>query len=128
MEPKLLTEAEAEALWNTANNKLPQDFFSELRERGLIVPEPSPLMEEAARLTDQYINDEIDEIEDLALAALKRGMELAPRVELTRDMVQEAAIRAGIYHFLTEDCAQQRRITSLHTALLEQLKEAGRGA
>ena len=86
-EPKLLTEAEAKILWgNSPTHETFDAFKAQLRERGLIAPEPvDALLIVARKQADMWWPDEgaltgsmdgsmwMERI----LAALKRGMELA---------------------------------------------------
>lgn len=95
MEPKLLTEYEAQALWagTFVHHAKPfADYLAELRERGLIAPEPvDPLLIEAREIcsaayraasytayADEMARGGRDDtiIVHATLAALKRGMEL----------------------------------------------------
>lgn len=128
---KLLTEAEARAIYIAATS--PDDFNNRLRERGLIAPEPTcPLLIEAravvARNSSWRLSDEdraacLDGKYDsgeyvcLALAALKRGMEMRP--PLTREMVREALVDAGIYHLLPGQ-VEDNKIDRLHAALTKE--------
>lgn len=100
--PKLLTEAEADRLFYKSHT----EAMAELRERGLIAPEPvDALLFEArevviATTPQPQRNFDIRKAEirrgwkddgfcvQIALAALRRGMELA-KPELTREMVGE---------------------------------------
>lgn len=88
-EPKLLTEADFNRVWALRDS--PVELRAFLRERGLIAEEPvDRLMKKAVELVDLWLPDETElrhEAIDLALTALRRGMELAPRKELTREMV-----------------------------------------
>jgi hypothetical protein len=116
-EPKLLTEVEAQVLFGWTAFA---DFLAELRERGLIAEEPvDPLLVEAEALVQRWCGQEGAEIEDLALAALRRGIEIgeANRKELTREMVLAAALVASPY-----GCITDRYVNELHAALQEQLK------
>ena len=128
---KLLTEAEAHWLANAAKPSEAQAF---LRERGLIAPEPvDPLLIEARNVVADYAagtrgyqiyeasyregkRDSDSEIQ-VALAALRRGMELRP--ELTREDVREAldvALPCEREWWLGELADR------LHTALVERMK------
>jgi hypothetical protein len=121
MEPKLLSEREAAILFGG----LPVDhILLALRERGLIAPEPvDPLLEEADSMVFYHtIWDTLHDKEaahDLALAALKRGMELA-RPTLTREMVASAYRSAWGYYASNEDA-----ITAIHAALVERMTQGG---
>ena len=85
--PVLLTVAMAEALGAMS----PECRVKMLRERGLIAPEPvDALLVEALRLCEDWDADPVSGTDALALAALRRGMELA-KPELTREMVRSAA-------------------------------------
>ena len=94
-EPKPYTLAEWRARLSPHIFEMIQE---ELRERGLIAEEPvDPLLEKAVELVDLWLPDETElrhEAIDLALAALRRGMELAPRKTLTREMVEEMTFPA----------------------------------
>ena len=104
-EPKLLTEAE----WhNLLARPTSSQIIDDLRERGLIAPEPEPvdpLLDEAREIVAKLSEDDgnpafacavrsckrDDDLEvRIALTALRRGMELAERPTLTREMVREA--------------------------------------
>lgn len=124
-EPKLLTEAEWVNLiglsaWSKAQGTI--------RERGMIAPEPvDPLLVEAAALVQSWCGQEGAEIEDLALAALRRGKELAERPTLTAEKVREAVeavqewIEAG--GFTGSDVWDDENLyTVLSAALVERLK------
>jgi hypothetical protein len=109
--PKLLTEAEAIVL--LSNIYMDKEVkIAELRERGLIAPDPvDPLLVEARNVVGDYAaktngyeiyeavyrqgkRDSDSEVQ-VALAALRRGMELTPAARpLTREMVREAVIGA----------------------------------
>lgn len=86
-EPKLLTEAEAKSIaWGTN----PHNIMFELRERGLIAPEPmDALLIEARKIREQWLDHQHEGSIDALLAALKRGMELA-QPPLTQEMVRES--------------------------------------
>jgi hypothetical protein len=87
----------------------------ELRERGLIAPEPvDPLLIEVSELAQRYLCSDCWGAEDLALAALRRGMELAERPTLTRGMVETAVNIANI--------AEGSFVEALHAALVERIK------
>lgn len=118
-EPKLLTEAEWRTiLRQSVNYDVANSIICDLRERGMIAPEPvDPLLVEAAALVQSWCGQEGAEIEDLALAALRRGMELAERPTLTREMVREA--HRQVYG---EYVGQEASIESLHAALVDRLK------
>lgn len=99
-EPKLLTEAEALELYLN----LPRaDYIAALRERGLIAPQP--VVDPVKVAAREVVGDLTDVAKEplfrgdydtglyvsIALAALKRGMELQREAApLTRDMVREA--------------------------------------
>jgi hypothetical protein len=142
-EPKLLTEAE----WREMS-PYPKDYIEqELRERGLIAQEPvKPLLIEAREVcasecgqigaaAQAYREGRWDSADPMkvALAALRRGMELAqrpepqPAVALTREMVREAADVAAIDYLLRakdydHPDAFEFRIKRLHAALTEMMK------
>ena len=97
-EPKPLTEADIRAgLPRLSENDL-SNVLALFRERGLIAEEPvDRLMKKAVELVGLWLPDETElrhEAIDLALAALRRGMELAPRKTLTREMVEEMTFPA----------------------------------
>lgn len=146
-EVKLLTEAE----WRTTlrqwvNIAATESVIRELRERGLIAPEPvDPLLVEALELAAQSFelqgddvtareiregvyNHEVDDLTTLpglALSALRRGMELgrSDRSEalahpvLTREMVREAVFQRVGYPLIWEDA--QAVADALNAALTE---------
>ena len=142
MELRLLTEAQA----ISAHMKDRDEFLTELRERGLIAPEPDPLLVEAREIAanafrgkslDDLVEETLSARNDhsatveAALAALRRGMELA-QPKVTRERLLEACVEGGVWHFIahqfdTQHPTSQRRLDRLHAALQEQLKEAGRG-
>ena len=123
VEPKLLTEAEAMRLATYADV---ETILTELRERGLIAPEPpvDPLLLEAREVCASVEPNIASNARKgdwdhsfsmkLALAALKRGMELA-RPELTREQVREAYYDAG-------GLEVGSFIDRLHAALTEQVR------
>ena len=108
----LLTEREAKVLWEASfsqHAKTFKNYCAELRERGLIAPEPEPvdpLLVEAGNICEAYFgaqgasdtareyrpggryHREDDAEMSLALAALRRGKELgqAAARPLTREM------------------------------------------
>lgn len=118
-EPKLLTEAEWLAWMQKPQST--EKALTDLRERGLIAEEPvDRLMKKAVELVDLWLPDETElrhEAIDLALAALRCGMELAPRKELTREMVRK--IYNGTKPFSPTD---EAHITRIHAALTEALQ------
>ena len=102
-EPKLLTEADVSALYELARNATPENFRKAVAMQGLIAEEPvDPLLVEARQIIadtcdtheskGQWLDGVWDDEQemDIALAALRRGMELAPSKELTREMVAAA--------------------------------------
>ena len=93
-ELKLLTEADIDRFRTMSQEAV----TAELRERGLIAEEPvDRLMKKAVELVGLWLPDETElrhEAIDLALAALRCGMELAPRKTLTREMVEEMTFPA----------------------------------
>ena len=103
MEPKLLTEAEWECLmrevFKAGTFAVIKD---ELRDRGLIAPEPEPVDPITVTLCNA-MNESLDrlgafgqdEAENLREELRRRGMELAPAKELTREMVRDA-VYAGL--------------------------------
>jgi len=129
-EPKLLTEAEWAGLLGPTGYQL---HGPELRERGLIAPEPvdPDLLEawkvvgawaletfgaESSAVAHYSTNKVVEDMNThLALAGLKRGKELAQPKTLTREMVAEAFKSVFGFH---SDYNTDR----LHTALMEQMK------
>ena len=86
-----------------------------LRARGLIAEEPvDPLLVEARCRDGSW--DETTHMA-VALAALRRGMELAPRKELTREMVLKAH-----WHATGAETVEANLIDRLHAALTEALQ------
>lgn len=123
-EPKLFTLAEAQDRFGDA-------FNAELRERGLIAEEPvDPLLVEAREICAKQAEgngahnwaiecragecDTSDEVE-CAMIALRRGMELAPRKELTREMVLKAH-----WHATGAETVEANLIDRLHAALTKE--------
>ena len=111
-EPKLLTEAEWLAWMQKPQST--EKALTDLRERGLIAEEPDMVTAEYQKLWEAW--DGVD-YRDLGLAALRRGMELAPRKELTREMVRK--IYNGTKPFSPTD---EAHITRIHAALTEALQ------
>lgn len=117
-EVKLLTERELLGLleWNT-----PKQILDELRERGLIKPEPvDPVRLMAVQIMD-YLNPQGDEqdINWIVNTILRPGidaLELAERKELTRDMVLDAVSPRVIGSDYAVD------YYGIHAALVERLK------
>ena len=130
MEPKLLTEAELQSIRAMAFNGYDGDRIETLlRERGLIAPEPDAFDRLRDALDDLHgIYLDRDKMVDVCRRA---GIELAPRVELTREMVREALARAMFNTPSVGICILGDRFVelsdNLHAAIVEQLKEAGRG-
>ena len=127
-EVKLLTVQMAEAL----GAMTPEARVRMLRERGLIAPEPvDPLLYEARRLvlqdgTTRTVN-QIEAIRNghagkekvsLAHAALKRGIELAYRKELTWEEVRDAYLASK------GSGTEVGLITRLHAALTDGGRDA----
>lgn len=112
-EPKALTEKEAAILFGG----LPVDhILPTLRERGLIAPEPVDALEtQAGELARRYLETDDWQAHDLALAALKRGMELRPA--LTREMVRDAV--GGISYEVFECDSRDTIADRLHAALTQ---------
>ena len=131
-EPKLLTEAEWREVLIPADGAA-DPIIKRLRERGLIAEEPvDPLLVEAQEIcaewcegrdaTDcarRYRTGEWDDTPHvaIALAALRRGMELAPRKTLTREMVLKAH-----WHATGAETVEANLIDRLHAALTEALQ------
>jgi hypothetical protein len=120
MEPKLLTEAEWRAM-----SPYPKEYIGqELRERGLIAVDPvDPLLKEADNMASCHhpwdTTADYSAATTLALAALRRGMELAQR-PLTREMVREAWLKAA------KECGGKPVFYDrLHAALTEMMKGEG---
>lgn len=118
-EVKLLTEAEALEIWDEAQDRHPGPFVKALRERGLIAPEPvDPLLVEVREIAQRYGFQGNGWVTDLALAALRRGMELAPAASpLTREMLGDAIVKVfgeGESGFAG---VTPNNITALHAAL-----------
>ena len=95
--PVLLTEAEAKVLWQASfsqHAKTFKNYCAELRERGLMEPEPVLTDEDHAWqvCADHGYRFRNSREHQLATAALRRGMELRP--ELTREKVRKAYNRA----------------------------------
>ena len=121
-EPKLLTEAEARKLRNLTRD----EYVAELRKRGLIADDPVDpdlleareiATEHSAKFGHDYVKHPDDEapVVQIALAALKRGKELAQPKPLTREMVAKAHQKA-LCDFVSLS------IHRLHAALMEQMK------
>lgn len=101
-EPRLLSEAEAKGAWMATfslHAKSFAEYLDELRERGLIAPEPvDPLLVEARKQADKWWPDEGALIGSMdgsmwmerILAVLRRGMELGRAERLTRKQVRDA--------------------------------------
>jgi hypothetical protein len=143
-EPKLLTEAQAIEMWNQAQKSAPATFIEIFRERGLIAEEPvDPLLVEARQIIadtcdtheskGQWLDGVWDDEQEMAiaLAALHRGMELAPRKELTREVVREAVIGSEPNLLISPDfrsCYEETRqeaenfVDRLHAAIQEALQ------
>lgn len=106
-EPKLLTRAQLDQFG------VSPPLENLLRERGLIAPEPvDPLVEIAKEIRNEWLRGEFQGVGDAALAAIKRAMELRPK--LTRDMVREA--------LLTSAGTGERYYSNVHAALTEMMK------
>lgn len=127
METKLLTEAEARRL---AYSPHPESTLTELRERGLIAPEPVDLLlieareiaaahigSEAGAASFRAGNGDNDRSVLAILAALKRGMEM--RAPLTREMVRDALL-IGVWNKATTDSDVTRVFGALHAALTKE--------
>ena len=130
-EPKLLTERELLGLLEL-NTK--EDILKELRERGLIAPEPvDPLLIEAREIVARVVGaggaswfggefrkGKCDDHQSMqvALAALKRGREIEREAAspLTRDDCKSALIVAGYL-------ATPNGINRLHAALTKQVQQ-----
>jgi sugar-specific transcriptional regulator TrmB len=135
-EPKLLTEAEWVDRMTVPYNRI-EDVLSELRERGLIAPEPvDPLLIEAREIcsaayraasytayAEEMARGEHDYFASVqsTLAALKRGMELGRAASpLTREMVREAWCAANSMH--KSALVHEDLIDRLHAALIKQMQ------
>ena len=145
-EPKLLTEAEAQGAWSatyTTHGKPFSEYLTELRERGLIAPEPEvdPLLEEAREVCAKWAEDgnswvsvaaagryrdgEWDDASHMviSLAALRRGMELgrsdSVRPPLTREQVRDAWCHAHSIHKSSK--VLEDYVDRLHAFLLKEL-------
>lgn len=130
-EPKLYTETEARSDWRVMATE--GDFVQALRERGLIAEEPvdqllAEAREIAASLGDWsiYSPDNVrkgrhddDCRVRIALAAFRRGMELAPRKELTREMVTGIVVQNTT---VVGDGVATFDIEAIHAALTEALQ------
>jgi hypothetical protein len=118
---KLLTEAEWRTiLRQSVNYDVANSIICDLRERGMIAPEPEPepvdpLAREADEIADAvyaYKDPYRAYAKNAALTALRRNLE---RPTLTREMVWEAvhiAARESGFGY----------IDALHAALVERLK------
>ena len=89
-EPKL-TEAQAIEMWNQAQKSAPATFIKIFRECGLIAEEPDAIHRLAAEICAKLLGTGssaamVKEVEGMIR---RRGLELAPRKELTREMVEE---------------------------------------
>ena len=116
-EPKL-TEAQAIEMWNQAQKSAPATFIKIFRECGLIAEEPDAIHRLAAEICAKLLGTGssaamVKEVEGMIR---RRGLELAPRKELTRD-VFAMATEAVIPGLLT-----RQQITRLHAALTEALQ------
>jgi len=121
-EPKLLTEAE----WRNVFAYNADIAITYIRERGLVADDPVDpdlleareiATEHSAKFGHDYVKHPDDEapVVQIALAALKRGKELAQPKPLTREMVAKAHQKAlGDFGSLS--------IHRLHAALMEQMK------
>lgn len=146
--PVLLTEREwANLIGLSAYSKA----SATLRERGLIAPEPvDPLLVEAREVcardseaggwglaAKEYRDGQRDEAVPirLTLAALRRGMDLAPAARLTREIVREAAkvalrsctrmLSASDFESAALDDDKRNIeafVNRLHTALTQQME------
>lgn len=134
-EPKLLTEAEWRSiLRQSVNHDVANSIIYNLRERGMIAPEPEPepvdpLLIEAREICVKYFTSrnysqtvidglcDDDAIVQVALTALRRNLELAERPTLTREMVEEVVEIA-----LRLTPLRETFVDHLHAALVERLK------
>lgn len=113
--PKLLTEAD---IARYDRMYWPQ-IVADLRERGLIADEVDTLGQEASRLLDAW--PENTDARWLALAALHRGMELAPAASpLTRERLADAIVKVFGEGERGFGNVTPNNITALHTALTER--------
>ena len=113
MEPRLLTEAEADWL---ANASKPSEALQMLRERGLIAPEPEPERWPGVdEIADEFgINlSAMPRVEKAIEAAIRR----APRVELTLGKLEYLMATS-----LDDGRFSKADAVRLHAALQEQLK------
>lgn len=136
-EPKLLTEAEARNVHTlAAGMREIEGFLAELRERGLIAPEPVDLKRalikaiigayHTTRVDADYVSHILNK--PLVQAAFA-GMELAPAASpLTRErlsaMFDKAWVR-GLCDWEKSDRSRSRHayvIDALHAALTEQVQ------
>lgn len=139
MEPKLTIE-EAKGAWNATfhlHAKSFEEYCADLLKRGLIAPEPEPvdpLLEEAETLHGEWVDGLVGEhgdTIDLALAALKRGMELQREaqpvlthktyfVEEVIDLLQDAGTTSVRMEY-SEGWHDKRRdlLNRLHAALTQ---------
>lgn len=132
-EPKLLTEADFEKLWDVRRER--KVLYAFLRERGLIAPGPVDALikdavelaalnfeavgddETAFALRSGRYNHEVDDIATIpgvVMCALKRGMELRPA--LTQEMVRAA------YAKVFGEAVYSPQMDALHAALTEQVQ------
>ena len=96
-EPKLLTEAEWRNIWRSTGTYQPfPEWVEPYRERGLIAEEPDAIHRLAAEICAKLLGTGssaamVKEVEGMIR---RRGLELAPRKELTREMVEEMTFPA----------------------------------
>ena len=118
-EPKLLTERELLGLleWNT-----PKQILDELRERGLIAPEPvDPLRDAVEAIWHLAMGPKGEAVTKMTAELRRHGVTL-PKPKLTRERLGDAIVKVfheGAKGFggVTPD-----NITRLHAALVEQMQ------
>lgn len=120
-----MTEETAMALWEVAQQVGPSSFVKDLRERGLIAPEPvDALLIEAREIAADFsplvrlrvLEGDYDggDYVRISYRALKRGMELA-QPPLTRADVRRAFLDADMINLVSNE-----EMDRLHAALTER--------
>lgn len=113
-EVKLFTEKEARIFLGM----VPAKALAELRERGLIAEEPvDPLQEAVEAIWHLAIGPKHEAVPKMTAELRRRGMELAPRKELTREMVGKIYNATKLF-----SPTYEAHITRLHAALTEALQ------